>query len=81
MRQPLRHAGRHLRANRYLLAKLRTGNCAASRVMPRWWNLPLGELRRVEMGEDVPGIGVAREIKREGNSWVLETSRGSIRPR
>jgi pyruvate/2-oxoglutarate dehydrogenase complex dihydrolipoamide acyltransferase (E2) component len=41
---------------------------------------PQGQMQRVEMGEDVPGLGVVREIRRDGDSFVLVTSRGMVRP-
>jgi len=36
-------------------------------------------LLRVELGKTIAGAGVAREIRREGDSWVLVTSGGVIR--
>lgn len=41
---------------------------------------PQGQMQRVEIGEDVPGLGVVREIRRDGDSYVLVTSRGMVRP-
>lgn len=41
---------------------------------------PNGQLQRVELGEDVRDIGTVREIRREGDSFVVITSRGAIRP-
>ena len=41
---------------------------------------PQGELIRVEMGENVRGLGVVRDIRRDGDSFALVTSQGTIRP-
>jgi len=41
-----------------------------------------GEIVRVELGEAIPGTrgAIAREIRKEGEVWVLETSAGVLRP-
>ena len=65
---------------------------AAAQTALRGWQLrgvsqsaallqtPSGQMQRVEMGEDVQGLGTVREIRREGDSFVLVTSRGLVRP-
>ena len=37
------------------------------------------DLKRVQIGDNVPGIGTVRAIKSSGGSWVVEGSTGSLR--
>jgi hypothetical protein len=36
-------------------------------------------LLQVEMGDDIPGLGLAQALRRDGETWVLVTSGGVIR--
>ncbi len=36
------------------------------------------DLRRVEIGDDLPGVGRVRAIHQTGDSWVIEGSKGTV---